>query len=284
MNAMEILVHCGAGSTPAVADAAERALDAGEEVLRSGGSALDTVVAAVVSMEDDERLNAGLGSRLNLAGVAEMDASVMDSDSRCGAVAAIHHVKNPILVARKVMESPHVLLCGEGAVQFARKSGFPEFDNVTKGALEALEEAKKRLRQGEIPSWAPAWKDFMDAGTVGAVARDEGGRLAAANSTGGVLMKLPGRVGDTPLIGCGIYAGPRAAVTATGIGEEIIRRVLCKEVSDQISAGEGVQSACDSAIASFPRDLPAGVIAVSLTTGAAASNRDMAWGRRQLDS
>lgn len=272
-----IVVHCGAGSTPEVADAAERAVDTGLRVLRDGGGVVDAVVEAVVVLEDDERTNAGTGSRLNLDGVVEMDASLMDSNMRCGAVAAIRDVKNPIRVARDVMDSPHVLLCGDGAVQFARKAGHERFDPTTPRAREILEDMKRRLASGDLPPWASSWQDHMASETVGAVARDDGGTMAAANSTGGVYLKLPGRVGDTPLIGCGIYAGPSAAATATGIGEEIVRRTLSRVVYDRIAAGAHPQVACEEGIGLFPDEMPVGLIAVDGRGWGVASSTKMAW-------
>lgn len=272
-----IVTHCGAGSTAEVQNAAQGAAKKGLEVLREGGSALDAVVEAVILLEDDERLNAGTGSRLNLEGVAEMDASVMDSEMNCGAVAAIQEVKNPILVARRVLDSPHVVLCGDGAVQFARKEGFPAFDPKTPRAIKALEEVKRKLVEGDLPAWAERWRRLGPLDTVGAVARDQEGRMAAANSTGGISLKLPGRVGDTPLIGCGIYAGPEAAVTATGVGEEIIRRVLCKVVYDSIARGASPRRACEEGVALFPEEIPVGIIAVNPEGWGAAANTSMAW-------
>lgn len=277
-----VVVHCGAGSTSQVADAAERAAEAGLGVLRAGGAAVDAVVEAVVVLEDDERTNAGIGSRLNLDGVVEMDASLMGSDMSCGAVAAIRDVKNPIRVARDVMTSPHVLLCGNGAIEFARKAGHAEFDPSTPRAREILEEMKRRLTSGDLPAWASAWKRYGATETVGAVARDEKGRMAASNSTGGVYLKLPGRVGDTPLIGCGIYAGPIAAVTATGIGEEIIRRTLCRVVYDRMVAGVTPQEACEEGVGLFPDEMPVGIIAVDERGWGSASNTNMAWRSREL--
>ncbi len=275
-----IVVHCGAGSTIEVADAAEMAAETGWDVLRAGGAALDAVVEAVVALEDDERTNAGTGSRLNLDGVAEMDASIMTSDLRCGAVAAIRDVKNPIRVARDVMKSPHVLLCGDGAVKFARKSGHARFDPSTPRSREILEQMKGRLASGDLPVWASAWNEYR-TGTVGAVARDEKGRMAASNSTGGVYLKLPGRVGDTPLIGCGIFAGPLAAVTATGIGEEIIRRTLSRVVYDRIAAGSAPQEACEEGVDLFQDEVPVGIVAVDESGWGAAANTEMAWRARE---
>ncbi len=272
-----IVVHCGAGSTSKVADAAERAATAGQQVLKRGGTAIDAVVEAVVVMEDDERTNAGIGSRLNLDGVVEMDASIMDSEMLCGAVAAIRDVKNPILVAREVMASPHVLLCAEGASDFARKAGHEVFDPTTDEARKTLDDVKRKLATGELPSWASAWEGYRPPETVGAVARDEQGTMAAANSTGGVYLKLPGRVGDTPLIGCGIYAGPGSAVTVTGIGEEIIGRTVSRVVYDRIVTGSVAQKACEEGLALFSEETPVGIIAVDEKGWGAASNTNMAW-------
>ncbi len=277
-----VVVHCGAGSSPSVQDAAEGASRRGAEVLQEGGSALDAVVQAVLVLEDDERLNAGTGSRMNLEGEVEMDASLMTSDLRCGAVAAIREVKNPILVAREVMESPHVLLAGEGAVRFARQRGFPAFDPATPRSRSILADARERLREGKVPSWAAAWKGYPVSDTVGAVARDDAGAMAAANSTGGTLLKLPGRVGDTPLIGCGIYAGPEGSVTATGVGEEIVRHVLCKAVYDALASSAPPQRACDEGVARLQEEVPVGVIAVAPEGSGASASTQMAWHRRRV--
>ncbi len=277
-----VVVHCGAGSTAKLKDLAEQAAQEGERVLKAGGSALDAVVEAVVLLENDERTNAGTGSRLNLEGVVEMDASVMDSEMRCGAVAAIRDVRNPVLVAREVMRSPHVLLCGDGAIKFARKAGFEEFNPTTDEARGIMEDMKRRLTEGDLPSWAAAWRDYRSTETVGAVARDARGRMAAANSTGGVNLKLPGRVGDTPIIGCGIYAGPAASVTATGIGEEIVRRTLCRTVYDMVAGGKEAQRACEDGLLLFPEGMPVGIIAVNEMGWGAAANTNMAWSAAEL--
>lgn len=272
-----VVVHGGAGSTEAMGDGVDTALRAALEVLHRGGDALQAVVEAVVVLEDDERFNAGTGSKLNLDGRAEMDASLMDSRQECGAVAAIGGVRNPILVAWRVLESPHVLLCGEGALRFARKAGFPAYDPVTEGARRTLAEARRWLQEGDLPPWALRWRDQMGWDTVGAVARDDHGYMAAANSTGGVSIKLPGRVGDTPVIGAGIYAGPAGAVVATGIGEEIVRRVLSRDVYDRMARGISAQAACEEGVALFPPEVPVGLVAVDGEGWGGASNRAMAW-------
>jgi beta-aspartyl-peptidase (threonine type) len=231
-----LLVHGGAGDwqardeTAALAGltAAVRGAAAG---LAAGGGALDAVAAAVVALEDDALFNAGTGAALNADGEAEMDASVMAGhDLRCGAVAGLTRVRNPVLVARRVMErTAHVLLAGEGALRFARSEGFGEHDPVTRRAREAW------LR-----------KRTMTAGTVGAVALDRHGHLAAATSTGGVTLKLPGRVGDSPIPGAGNYAHAAAACSATGYGELMMRMVAAKDLCDRVARGEPPQAAAEA--------------------------------------
>jgi beta-aspartyl-peptidase (threonine type) len=238
-----ILVHGGCGrwaakDTAAALAGVRAAVAAGRDVLAAGGAALDAVCVAVVVLENAPLFNAGTGSVLNREGAAEMDASVMTGDDlRAGGVAAITRVKNPILVARRVMEStPHVLLAGAGATAFARAHGFADYDPVTR-------EARRRFRaRAAVP------------GTVGAVALDAAGCLAAATSTGGMSHKLSGRVGDSPIPGAGNYATRRAAASATGNGELMIRTLATKAVCDLVSAGRTAQAAADAAI----RALPAG--------------------------
>ncbi|MFQ5908194.1 MAG: isoaspartyl peptidase/L-asparaginase family protein [Thermoplasmata archaeon] len=269
-----LVVHCGAHSSDAVLDAATLALDEGLGVLRAGGDAMEAVLRAVVVLENDERTNAGTGSRLNLAGGIEMDASVMDSRGQAGAVGAITGVQNPILVAREVLDSPHLILVGNGATRFAREAGFPEYDAITAGAQQALNRVKAAMARSATRSRE---REAHAGDTVGAVARDDEGYMAAANSTGGIAVQLPGRLGDTPVIGAGIYAGSAGAVTATGIGEAIIRAVLAKDVYDRIAAGTAPQAACDEGVRRFDADAPVGLIAVDGTEAGAASNTHMAW-------
>ncbi len=244
MTRYAIVVHGGCGrwaakDTAAALAGVRAAVAAGRRVLADGGSALDAVCAAVVVLEDDPLFNAGTGSVLTRDGMAEMDAAVMTgADLRCGGVAAITRVKNPILVARKVMEAtPHVLLAGTGATSFARAHGFGDYDPVTRASLRRF-----RLRAGASP------------GTVGAVALDAAGRLAAATSTGGMSRKLPGRVGDSPIPGAGNYATADAAASATGNGELMLRTLATKSVCDLVAAGRTAQAAANAAI----RALPAG--------------------------
>ncbi|MFL6565477.1 MAG: isoaspartyl peptidase/L-asparaginase family protein, partial [Burkholderiales bacterium] len=201
-----IAVHGGAGvlrkmtllQQQMYCRALESALDAGHHILAGGGSSLDAVTAAVVALEDDPLFNAGRGAVYNAAGKQELDASIMDGATlRAGAVAAVSRIRNPVLAARAVMEkSPHVLLVGEGAEQFARQHGLPLVPNTYFNTQERREALRKGLKRHH--------------GTVGAVALDPHGDLAAATSTGGYTGKLPGRIGDSPLIGAGNYADNRA--------------------------------------------------------------------------
>ena len=224
-----ILVHGGAGADPAdspdeLRDGIRAAVAAGWKVLASGGRSLDAVEAAVRVLEDAPRFNAGRGSVLTSLGTVETDAAVMEgADLRCGAVAAVSRIANPVTLARKVLDDGrHVLLAGDGALQFARSIGFPECDPAT------LITEPHRRRFAAAPS------DLK--GTVGAVALDAHGTVAAATSTGGLTGKLPGRVGDSPLIGCGTYAdNTLGAVSCTGAGEAIIRTVLARRALDLLA-------------------------------------------------
>lgn len=206
----------------------------GAAILREGGSALDAVIAAVAVLENDPLFNAGYGSLLNSEGAVEMDASVMVAQPgrrrgarhivRAGGVAAITRVRNPILLARAVMEhSSHVLMTGEGAERFARKCGVPTClpgELITERARERWLARIEREREEKLG----------DAhGTVGAAALDRNGQLAAATSTGGVPGKIAGRVGDSAIIGAGVFAGAQGAASATGHGEAIIMAQLCRE-------------------------------------------------------
>ncbi len=206
-----LLTHCGAGSNASVRDAASAAGAIGIAVLRRGGRALDAVVESIAVLEDDPRLNAGTGSRMRIDGRIQMDAALMDADLEAGGVAAIEEVKNPIRVARDVFGTPHVLLVGSDATAFARKMGHVRYDPATPESRRRLKESLTQIRKGRVPRYARKWKSVQLAGTVGAVARDRRGRFAAGTSTGGTAFMLPGRVGDSPIVGAGLYAGPHGA-------------------------------------------------------------------------
>ena len=243
MSTPSIIVHGGAGpvkddSLPARLAGCEAAAQAGWKILQRGGSAVDAAEAAVIVLEDNPLFNAGTGSTLNSLGKIEMDAAVMEGRSlRAGAVAAVSGVKNPIQLARRVMDDGrHVMLAGEGALLFARQIGFPECPP------ESLIVERERRR----------WESRH--GTVGCVAFDASGNLAAATSTGGIFNKLPGRVGDSPLIGCGTYADDYGAASCTGEGEAIIRLLLAKSVVSYLQEGSEAMKAAELAMTDLDDD------------------------------
>lgn len=260
MSRYAIAVHGGCGRweslhTARALKGVRAAVQVARLILEEGGSALDAVCAAVVVLEDNPLFNAGTGCVLNRDGEAEMDASVMVSEGlMCGGVAAIRRVKNPVLVARRVMEAtPHVLLAAAGALDFARSQGFPDYDPITE---ERLARHRKTLEALEA----------LRAGgeTVGAVACDTSGRYAAATSTGGISMKMPGRVGDSPIPGAGNYARPGVASSATGTGELMMRTLATKSVCDLVAEGRTARSAARKVVSDMALvgDQSAGVIAL----------------------
>jgi beta-aspartyl-peptidase (threonine type) len=240
---LALAIHGGAWNIPDEAVEPSRegmrtALEHGWKALKEGASALDTVELAVRILEDDPNFDAGRGSRLNNEGRVEMDASIMEgADLRAGAVAALRKVRHPISVARRVMEdSPHVMLVGDGARKFALAAGAESCRTID--LLVGRErERYLRVRAGERELVEKEF-DPDGMGTVGAVALDSDGRLAAATSTGGTQDKAAGRVGDTPIIGAGTYADDRiGAASSTGWGEGIMRVVLAKSAVDHLAAG-----------------------------------------------
>ncbi|HZC65143.1 MAG TPA: isoaspartyl peptidase/L-asparaginase [Candidatus Dormibacteraeota bacterium] len=253
MKKPALIVHGGAWDIPdeaveACESGCRRALKAGWSVLAAGGAALDAIEAAIVVLEDDPVFDAGYGSHLNLDGHVECDAIVMDGGTlRAGAAATLHHVKNPIHAARVILEKcPHMMLVAEGAERFAKANG------VKLCAAEEL------VSEAEYDAWMKCKKDAHAAehhrgheqGTVGAVAIDQRGQLFAATSTGGTCCKLPGRVGDSPLIGCGCYADAEAGgVSCTGYGEAIMKVVVAKSAVDflRVDDQRGVAAANGSA-------------------------------------
>lgn len=253
-----LAIHGGAGSmrheTMPEADRGpylsglEAALAAGAAVLGADGSALDAVSAAVCMLEDDPHFNAGRGAVFTYHGTNELDAAIMDGATRkAGAVAGVGHTKNPVKLARAVMDhSPHVMLSGMGAEEFGRELGIEQVDPdwfATGERWRQLQELKaKKL----------GWFDVdLKYGTVGAVARDAAGHLAAATSTGGLTGKRWGRIGDSPLIGAGTYADDRScAVSATGAGEAFICAGVAHEIGARIRlAGADLQAAADAVLA-----------------------------------
>ena len=220
------------------------ALAAGWRVLERGGTALDAVEEAVVIMEDDETFDAGRGSFLNRDGKVQLDALIMDGATlRAGGVGCVERLRNPVRAARKILsESPHVYFVGEGAEQFAAQHGIPLCKNedlVIPREVERLRAYQAEAAQHGNDLFVPSSDDVtISHDTVGAVALDRNGNIAAATSTGGTLNKAPGRLGDSSLIGCGCYANNEsAAVSTTGWGEPIMKLVLAKWTADRIQAG-----------------------------------------------
>ncbi len=251
--AFGVVVHGGAGTPETLSDGCKEACRVAFDILGAGGQALEAVVEACRIMEDDGRFNAGSGSVLRLDGkTVEMDAGVMDSAGKLGMVMNMRGFRNPVKAARAAAVERHEKIC-------------------------AL------LKEGRLGELNPLWGDIdssffegLSCDTVGAVAVDQRGVFAAAASTGGATPMLVGRVGDTPMIGCGFYAGPAGAFAATGIGEEIIRRMLAKEVYDRLARGDDLLSACRGGTGLFPENIPVGLIGISPGGYAASANRPMA--------
>jgi L-asparaginase / beta-aspartyl-peptidase len=267
-----IVVHGGAGgpgrdqmkpeAEKMYRDSLGKALDIGSAVLSSGGTSLDAVEAVIRFMEDCPIFNAGKGAVYNSDGIAELDASIMDGQTlQAGAVACVHTIKNPISAARKVMtNTPHVLLISEGAEAFAASQGLAIVDPsyfLTKERTDQYNLMKKKMEEASKGSH----------GTVGCVALDTHGNLAAGTSTGGMMMKMKGRVGDTPIIGAGTYADNRTcAVSCTGHGEYFIRNDVAFQVSFLMGCkGIGVEQAAGQVINDVltPQGGTGGLIAVS---------------------
>lgn len=253
-----MVIHGGAGTisreslTPerekAIRADLDRALDAGQAVLGAGGAALDAVTAAVQVLEDSPYFNAGKGAVFNADGVNELDSAVMDGHGqRAGAVAGVHRIRNPVLLARAVMEkSPHVMLVGDGAEAFATGIGMTLVDPSyfrTEERWQQLQDAKKRTSAGIA---LPRRYYF---GTVGAVALDANGHIAAATSTGGMTNKRWGRVGDAPIIGAGTWADTGCGVSATGWGEFFIRLNVAHDICARVAyRGDALKDAADAVV------------------------------------
>ncbi|GAC1393541.1 MAG: isoaspartyl peptidase/L-asparaginase [Ktedonobacteraceae bacterium] len=278
-----IIVHGGSGSISAdriesaKAGCQEAAL-LGWRILQAGGSALDAVEVTVRALEDNPNYNAGTGSCLTANATIEMDAGLMTGHTlQVGAVASVERIKNPISLARRVLASPHVLLTGRGAIQFAidqglslcreedlqterqhqiwqqlheqqltmARQGEPTFHRREIGSIPARIEQEQNTSQQMENGKKPDDKH----GTVGAVAIDYTGNLVAATSTGGFPYKLPGRVGDSPLVGCGFYADENAAISCTGDGEDFTRLLIAKRAADNVARGMSAREAAEATIA-----------------------------------
>jgi L-asparaginase / beta-aspartyl-peptidase len=255
-----LVIHGGAGvvkrdMTPArekaVRAALTRALQEGYAQLKAGKPALDAVTTAITVLEDDSSFNAGKGSVFTHDGKTEMDAAVMDGDTlRAGSVAGVHRVKNPILLAQAVMEhSQHVMLVGDGAEAFAKEQGITLVDPSYFHTEERWQQLQKALKEDAQKQPHADLETAKHFGTVGAVALDSEGHLAAGTSTGGMTDKRWGRVGDTPIIGAGTYANAQCAVSGTGWGEFYIRTVAAHEICMRVSLlSEPIQRAAAEVI------------------------------------
>lgn len=278
---LALIVHGGAGAMArdrydAAREGCREAARVGWEVLRRGGGALDAVQAAITALENNPGFNAGTGAVLTTDGRAQLDAGIMDGETlQAGAVAGVERIKNPITLARRVLESPHVLLMGAGAEQFAAASGLALCDPAELITPAQYERWKRGYRAGDAVNVGPAGVDIgavaesataahngarradgepihSDAhkhGTVGAVAVDARGNVAAGASTGGIAAKHPGRIGDTPIVGAGFYAeNELGGVSSTGHGEDFIRLLLARRALDAIAMGRSAQAAAIEAI------------------------------------
>jgi len=289
-----IVIHGGAGFWPSskhrlALEGVEEAAMRGYLLLKKGGTALKAVEEATISMEDNPIFNAGVGSNLNLKGEAEMDASIMDGRTlRAGAVALVKSFKNPVSLARLVMEkTDHVFLAGIGAEKLGKLYTLENAKPVSKARLEDWRRLRSQLLYGKMKNMPRTLRLLrkhpeIGAGTVGAIAIDKNGDVAAATSTGGTPLKFPGRIGDTPLIGCGTYAdNDCGAASATGVGEGAIRLVLAKTACDLMSEGAVGQKAAEQAVKLENRriGLPIGIITLDGkgNVGAAHSTPNMSW-------
>jgi L-asparaginase / beta-aspartyl-peptidase len=309
VTSVVVVTHGGVGSPPDWSDDCQDAARAGLAALGNDQlAALEAACVAVVHMEDICRFNAGTGAHVRLDGrTVQMDASVMTSHGEFAAVAAIERVRNPVLVARDVLGTPHRLLVGEGATRFAHRRGFADEVPICDEALISYRRRLAQLLKGEAGGgydtfdWQAAWnyptppptevppieavpqieRPFEPNDTVGAVVRAADGTFAAALSTGGTGLTLYGRVGDVPIYGCGTYAGPAGAVACTGFGEEIIRHAMARFVYESMAAGETAREAVLAGCAVFGEKWSLGIIAVGQVDWAVAANREMAWGQAE---
>jgi beta-aspartyl-peptidase (threonine type) len=299
-----VVAHGGTGSKPKDKDGTDAAVEAGWLALERA-SATEAVVAAVGVLEDDVRFNAGLGSSLRLDGqTIEMDAAVMDSRGRYGAVSVMQRVKNPILVAHALMGLPNNILAGPGATAFARRLGHPDFDPTTKKAQKSWRAMVHKIRKGEAKWSDNEWdlatlercwnyeRPFAEVfgghhlpvtgggpqscDTVGAVACD-GNSFAAAASTGGTVTTLAGRIGDTPAIGAGIFSSIRCAVACSGDGDHILRQRLATQVDRWLEEGMEPRKAIDRGIDLFPRWVDVCIALAHEDGFVLGAKKDLAW-------
>ncbi len=283
-NSPVLVIHAGAGpispehyarNRPGVGDVLAKVAPR----LASGAPAMEAVELAVRMLEDDPRFNAGIGSSLRLDGSIRFDASIMDGSELKGAgIAAVRGVPNPISLARLVLErTPHVLLAGENAAEFAVDCGIdllPDNYFITEERRKLWE---KKLMAGETPGD----QVYSSGGTVGAVALDRQGRLAAGTSTGGLIMSMAGRVGDSPILGAGTYADDVAAASCTGVGESIMRILMAKTASDYVRQGMSAQEASSEVVKLQKEKTPgtSGLILLSAEGGIGIAFNSLAMNR-----
>jgi L-asparaginase / beta-aspartyl-peptidase len=295
-----LVVHGGAWAMPddmveAHLGGVRNALRAGWSLLETGGTALDAVEAAVIIMEEDETFDAGRGSFLNRDGKVQLDALIMDGATlRAGGVGCVERVRNPVQAARKILsESPHVYFVGEGAERFATEHGVELCRNeelVIPREVERLKQYQhEAARQGPAKDGNDLFAPELSHDTVGAVALDRNGNIAAATSTGGTLNKAPGRLGDSSLIGCGCYADNiSAAVSTTGWGEPIMKLVLAKWTADRVAAGNLPEWAAQEAMNYLKQRLNGhgGIIVLNASGqfGIAHNTPRMAWALKTADN
>lgn len=267
---MQVFVHGGVSGTE------KRSIPSLTHALRAASaaaSALDAVELAVMALEDDPQLNAGYGSTLNLEGGIELDAGIADAATgRVGAVANVT-VRHPISLARRVMEqTPHLLLTGRGADAFAA-----DLEHLADTTPEQRARWSKARAEGKLEIRHYAAAEHVD--TVGAVARDGEGRLAAGSSTGGVFGKMPGRVGDAPIFGAGFYASKEVAVVGTGVGELFLKSLACFRVAQLVEEGSAPQPACERVIARLAEvgEGSGGLLSVDRQGHAGAAYRGGSW-------
>lgn len=289
----QIIIHGGANALVHETDERNaecaRIVDAVSAELGKGMGAVDACVMAVSLLEDTPIFNAGTGSYLQLDGISRMDACLMASDLRLGAVIQIPSVKNPIQVARKLLDRPmHCTLAGEGASQFAAEMGFPLTNTVTKKQTEVLLTAVEKL-EGNIGydyvlnNYEKTSRNKL--GTVGCVVRDDTGLIVAGTSTGGLEVCYKGRVGDTPLVGCGNYANTFAGVSCTGIGEKIMRLSLARLVTFYCESGDDAPTACKKAMEQMANiEGMGGIIAIDGkgNIGAEFNTKTMSFARKSV--
>jgi L-asparaginase / beta-aspartyl-peptidase len=281
-----VVAHAGALADPGHRDGPEAACRAGLAQLAAGGGPLAAAVTAVVVLEEDGRFNAGTGAVPRLDGATvEMDAACADGTGRFGAVAGVR-LRNPVLVARAVLGTPHNLLAGAGAMRFAERLGLaaPHEPSPSGPASAARLRADFLAGAPNVSGWTPdamarLWNypgQPPGCDTVGAIATD-GRAFAAAASTGGLSLSLQGRVSDVALVGCGIHAGAAGAVAATGYGEHLARTLASWQVHDAMAAGATAREAVEAYLATVPEGIPAGLVALGPGGAAAATNCTMPW-------